>query len=106
LNQGTDARYGARHLKRTIERLLIQPLSNLVASRQLNQGDWLRVDVDLASNALEFSRDRQGLWMQPAAAHVDTLNRPMADASASAAATEVRRTASARFTLDEVKFGE
>jgi len=106
LTQGTDARYGARHLKRTIERLLIQPLSNLVASRQLNQGDWLRVDVDLESRALEFSRDRQGVWRQPAAAHVDTLSRPLAEASATTAGTEVRRIAGARSTLDEVKFGE
>src|SRR5580698_5470268 len=33
LVEGTDLRYGARHLKRAIERLLVQPLSNLMAKR-------------------------------------------------------------------------
>jgi len=32
LTEGTDIRYGARPLKRAIERLLVQPLSNLIAT--------------------------------------------------------------------------
>ncbi|PYT23418.1 MAG: hypothetical protein DMG57_32015 [Acidobacteria bacterium] len=32
LREGTDLKYGARHLKRTIDRALVQPLSNLIAS--------------------------------------------------------------------------
>src|SRR5262249_38149288 len=32
LLEGTDSRYGARHLKRAIEQLLVQPLANLVSS--------------------------------------------------------------------------
>ena len=28
LSEGTDPKYGARHLKRAIERLLLQPMSN------------------------------------------------------------------------------
>ena len=39
LKEGTDSRYGARHLKRAIERLLVQPLSNLMASGQTHRGD-------------------------------------------------------------------
>ena len=39
LVEGTDFRYGARHLKRAIERLLVQPLSNLMASGQIRRGD-------------------------------------------------------------------
>jgi ATP-dependent Clp protease ATP-binding subunit ClpA len=39
LVEGTDFRYGARHLKRAIERLLVQPLSNLMASGQIHRGD-------------------------------------------------------------------
>src|ERR1700732_4142318 len=31
LEQGTDLKYGARHLKRAIERLLVPPVSNLIA---------------------------------------------------------------------------
>jgi ATP-dependent Clp protease ATP-binding subunit ClpB len=34
LEEGTDIRYGARHLKRAIDRLLVQPLASLIASDQ------------------------------------------------------------------------
>src|SRR5262245_42458022 len=43
LRQGTDSKYGARHLKRAIERLLVQPLSNLMASGQIRRGDSILV---------------------------------------------------------------
>ena len=45
LVEGTDSRYGARHLKRAIERLLVQPLSNLMASGQIHRGDCIRCGV-------------------------------------------------------------
>src|SRR5437773_476951 len=35
LREGIDYRYGARHLKRSIERLLVLPISNLVATGQV-----------------------------------------------------------------------
>src|SRR5438309_591755 len=35
LQQGTDSRFGARHLKRCIERHLVFPLSNLLATEQI-----------------------------------------------------------------------
>src|ERR1700677_1296341 len=34
LDQGIDMRYGARYLKRAIDRLLVQPMSNLIATAQ------------------------------------------------------------------------
>jgi len=37
LREGTDVKYGARHLKRAIERLLVQPMSNLIATEQVKQ---------------------------------------------------------------------
>jgi ATP-dependent Clp protease ATP-binding subunit ClpB len=46
LIEGLDSRYGARHLKRSIERLLVSPLSNLVASEQVAFGDLIYVDVE------------------------------------------------------------
>ena len=106
LSQGTDARYGARHLKRTIERMLVQPMSNLVASRQVSQGDWLRVDFDGQTRALEFVRERRGVWMGMVNFFGEAPGRGTQESSAAVTGTEVRRTASARPTLDEVKFGE
>lgn len=46
LREGTDLKYGARHLKRSIERYLVYPISNLVATEQLELGDFLTVDFD------------------------------------------------------------
>ena len=45
LTNGTSARYGARELKRTIERYVVLPLSNLIATRQINEGDILLIDL-------------------------------------------------------------
>ena len=57
LTEGTDQRYGARHLKRAIERLLVQPLSNLMASAQIHCGDCIRVSHQDGSAALIFGRE-------------------------------------------------
>jgi len=57
LREGTDPRYGARHLKRAVERLLVQPLSNLIASGQLQNGDRLVVDFDGKLRRLVFFKE-------------------------------------------------
>ena len=54
LLEGTDSRYGARHLKRAIERLIVQPLSNLIASGQIRHGDSIRVSHRNGSPTLIF----------------------------------------------------
>jgi len=57
LSEGTDSRYGARHLKRAIERLLVQPLSNLMASGQIRRGDSLVVSHEEGAASLVFCRE-------------------------------------------------
>src|SRR5712664_231459 len=46
LQEGTDQRYGARHLKRAIERHVVYPLANLLATDQVSLGDLVRIDWD------------------------------------------------------------
>jgi len=46
LKEGTDPKYGARHLKRAIERNIVFPLANLVATQQVKLGDSVRIDMD------------------------------------------------------------
>ena len=46
LREGTDKRFGARPLKRTIDRFLVSPLANLLTSGQVGDGDILEVDYD------------------------------------------------------------
>jgi len=55
LREGTDPRFGARHLKRAIDRNLVHPLSNLIATRQVVGGDVIYIDFD--GNVLTFSKD-------------------------------------------------
>jgi ATP-dependent Clp protease ATP-binding subunit ClpB len=59
LEEGTDQRYGARHLKRAIERNVVCPLSRLLATRQVNQGDVLLIDRHRGDEGLVFLRDTQ-----------------------------------------------
>jgi ATP-dependent Clp protease ATP-binding subunit ClpA len=61
LNEGTDIRYGARPLKRAIERLLVQPLSNLMATGQIHRGDSIRVSRSEDSPNLAFLREAEAL---------------------------------------------
>lgn len=61
LNSGVDLRYGARHLKRAIERNLVQPLSNLVATEQVRGGDLIRADAEPGGERLTFYKEAEGL---------------------------------------------
>jgi len=59
LEEGTDQRYGARHLKRAIERNVVCPLSRLLATGQLHQGDVLLIDWHRGEEGLVFLRDTE-----------------------------------------------
>ena len=59
LREGTDPKYGARHLKRAIERELVQPMSNLIASNQIRGCDLLRVSYEFGSEQLDFVREAE-----------------------------------------------
>jgi ATP-dependent Clp protease ATP-binding subunit ClpA len=56
LGEGIDLKYGARHLKRSIERFLVYPLSNLVATEQVETGDFVTVDFDGTKDLLTFTK--------------------------------------------------
>src|SRR6266496_4203181 len=59
LEEGTNARYGARHLKRAIEKHLVFPLANLVATGQIKRGDSIRIDLD-EQGQLIFVKEAEG----------------------------------------------
>jgi ATP-dependent Clp protease ATP-binding subunit ClpA len=60
LKEGLDFKYGARHLKRSVERFLVYPLSNLVATGQIGLGDLVNIDVDQVTHRLIFSKRSGG----------------------------------------------
>src|SRR6202048_4419802 len=58
LKEGTDPRYGARHLKRAIERHLVFPMASLVATGQVKLGDFVRVDM-VSENKMIFVKEAE-----------------------------------------------
>jgi ATP-dependent Clp protease ATP-binding subunit ClpA len=64
LQEGTDQRYGARHLKRAIERHVVYPLANLLATEQVHLGDLVCIDWDREHSQLTFIREGEGALVQ------------------------------------------
>jgi ATP-dependent Clp protease ATP-binding subunit ClpB len=96
LREGTDIKYGARHLKRAIERLLVQPMSNLIATDQVRGGDCVYVDFDAERNAMTFVKEAEGLAVHAMADMVDRSISIPAFALANGAFIEAAKTQSAR----------
>jgi len=98
LSQGIDAKYGARHVKRAIERSLVQPLSNLIATDQIRLGDSIRIGFDAELSQLTFLREAEGMSPVTMAQISDLTFSQQLAAAHSAVDVETGRTASARFT--------
>jgi len=83
LTEGTDLKYGARHLKRAIERLLVHPLSNLMATSQVTAGDWIQAEFDEERRCLLFTKEAEGLEVHAMANLIgENLRMPAASAAA------------------------
>ncbi|MBZ5653269.1 MAG: AAA family ATPase [Acidobacteriia bacterium] len=97
LHEGTDPKYGARHLKRAIERHIVFQLANLVATGQIKLGDFIRIDLS-PEGTLMFVKEAENamvpmlLERQGAAAGALPMARP--------ARTVARREFGATGTLD------
>jgi ATP-dependent Clp protease ATP-binding subunit ClpA len=57
LVEGMDCRYGARHLKRAIERFVVTPLASLAATKQVRLCDVAVIDFEEEESELVFYRD-------------------------------------------------
>jgi len=67
LREGTDLKYGARHLKRAIERHVVYPLASLLATEQVTLGDVISIDWDGSTDGLQFAKDAEGALIAAAA---------------------------------------
>ena len=94
LREGIDPKYGARHLKRAIEKLLVQPLSNLIATDQIQSGDWIRVDFNAEFRQLVFLKEAEGLPIHTMAELVDNSVTMPVHALSNGAIFEAGRTQS------------
>ena len=91
LLEGTDMKYGARHLKRAVDRNLVHPLSNLIATGQVRSGDLLRVDFDPVLGILTFFKDAEDMPAYVMARMAGTSIAPPPGALAAGAAIEPMR---------------
>ncbi len=74
LQEGIDLKYGARHLKRSIERFLVYPLSNLVATQQVETGDLVSVEYDKKEDKLTFSKESGKMIISESEEEEEALN--------------------------------
>ena len=81
LSEGIDLKYGARHLKRAIERFLVYPLSNLVATEQVETGDLVMVDFDDDTKMLYFTKQSGKMIVADTPEDAD-LDSPLTNADA------------------------
>ncbi|HXA51007.1 MAG TPA: AAA family ATPase [Candidatus Acidoferrum sp.] len=96
LREGTDLKYGARHLKRAIDRYLVHPLSNLIATEQVSGGDILRIDFDDAQAQLTFLKDVSWRPASVIARLANSSGTPATGPARTGAATEPMRWLRAR----------
>ena len=58
VREGTDPAYGARPLKRTIQRLVENPIARAIVGGEFRPGDRIVGDADPVGGTLAFSTDR------------------------------------------------
>jgi ATP-dependent Clp protease ATP-binding subunit ClpB len=84
LREGTDLKYGARHLKRAIERGLVHPMSNLIATQQIRGGDLIKVDFDTDANEMIFAKEAEDMPAYAMVQLVESTGAPMPQKSTGA----------------------
>jgi ATP-dependent Clp protease ATP-binding subunit ClpA len=84
LREGTDMKYGARHLKRAIDRSLVHPLSNLIATEQVRSGDLVKVDYDCELGRMTFFTEAEDM---PPYAMMQMMETPVTASPGKFAAT-------------------
>src|SRR6202040_1469598 len=81
LREGTDMKYGARHLKRAIERHVVYPLASLLATEQVSLGDVISIDWDGREAGLKFSKEAEGAGVRVAPPATENLKEAAAASS-------------------------
>ena len=91
LREGTDMKYGARHLKRAIDRALVHPMSNLIATQQVRGGDLIKVDFDPDDNQLTFAKEAEDMPAYAMAQMMEASTNVPAGVLAAGTAAELPR---------------
>ncbi|HKV04743.1 MAG TPA: AAA family ATPase [Candidatus Acidoferrales bacterium] len=81
LREGTDLKYGARHLKRAIERHVVYPLASLLATNQVSLGDVISIDWNEGRHGLMFLKEAEGALVPMISPEPDTMTEAAAASS-------------------------
>src|ERR1700682_3261437 len=76
LREGTDLKYGARHLKRAIERHVVCPLATLLATDQVSGGDVISINWSGSEPRLVFSKEAEGAIVPSNWPVAETFHKP------------------------------
>jgi ATP-dependent Clp protease ATP-binding subunit ClpB len=98
LLEGTDLKYGARHLKRAIERHVVHPLSNLMATDQVRGGDVIRIDLGDDKTTLSFCKEAEDVPVYTMMQMVGNSIAPPPVSAAASAVVEMPKVAHAKST--------
>jgi hypothetical protein len=85
VHDGYDPAYGARPLRRTVQRLVQDPLAMKILDGSVLPGDTVQVDIDPDTDGMRFKR------VEPKPEQPKAASQPEATASASAAKSGRRR---------------
>ncbi len=61
MRDGYDPKYGARHLKRSVRENIEQPLSSIIASKQVITGDFVKIDYKDGQFAFDREESKHAL---------------------------------------------
>jgi ATP-dependent Clp protease ATP-binding subunit ClpA len=75
VREGTDPAFGARPLKRTIQRLVENPLARALVSGEFKPGDRIAADADLGSGTIVFTTEGRTV-VSESGARRDARRRP------------------------------
>ena len=81
LREGTDLKYGARHLKRAIEQHVVCPLATLLATDQVLLGDMISINWGGNEPRLSFSKEADGAIVTSGWPLLETMQKPAASHS-------------------------
>jgi len=82
------------------------PISNLVASEQVRNGDWVRVDFDSGQNNMRFLQEAQGMSLHRVAERIEASTPAPLRAPTAALSSEASPSRTPSAPLGEVNFGE
>ena len=104
LKEGTDMKYGARHLKRAIERHVVYPLASLLATEQVSLGDVISIDWHGGELGLTFLKEAEGALVpmpSPGGGRLSEAAAAISDARTVPAQSE--RATGERFTVRPIR---